>query len=216
MCGLVGYMSHDGIIRHRDYVSDLFLESTIRGLHAFGVAHHTPTGIHTRKFHDKELCVDYIKRTPYTNIVTHARYSQSGDWRNHDNNHPVCVGGYYLVFNGVISMATKEEMEAEYGYILDTYNDGELFIRHMMGGGDPVEFVTRVGSFAGLWYEPSSCSIYALRNEYRPLWYLLCDDAVYYASTKDIFIRALGNYVARDACECEPGVVYDLWEQLHE
>lgn len=217
MCGLTGYVSIQGTREHADELCNLFIESAIRGTHAYGLAYYDDfeDDVITLKDHDLQVIARRVRQLAAHDIITHTRYSQSGDWRNHHNNQPLSIEGYTLVFNGVISMGTQEEMEQEYGWKLSTYNDGELLIRHMLDGGDPVDFVKDKGSFAGLWFGPDGY-VYALRNERRPLWYLRRNHHIYAASTRDIIRRALGIEAANAAQEFEPNVVYGLWEMINE
>lgn len=214
MCGLVGYYTAAEATlnrNHLDIITALMQQAKIRGLHAHGFA--IDGGDEVHKFHDLGDAIAKLwDLWPVYDLITHSRYSTSGDWEEIENNQPLAVEEYVLAFNGVISMATKEEMELAYGYHLDTYNDGEIFIRHLLAGGDPSDFVRGMrGSFAGLWYTPSG-DLFALRNERRPLWMLRYDaDTVFVTSTLDIFKRALpGHYEM--AQQLQPNVVYNLRE----
>lgn len=215
MCGLVGYCSYGRVPEHVSLLENLAIQSKIRGLHAFGMSHLTAYAEHatTVKFFNVGALLSHIRHAQYDDAIIHARYSTSGDWTIESNNQPLNLRGYSLVFNGVISMKTKTEMEDEFGVDLCSDNDGELFIHHLLSGGSPQQFVTEIaGSFAGLWYTPDG-ELYAIRNARRPLWYFhdVFDGGVFFASTKDIITRAVnGNTRYSVPIECEPGLLYNL------
>lgn len=215
MCGVVGYCSKVVNIEHQlDLLMPVVYESKIRGLHAFGASHWTSDGVKTVKYHELDDLLVYLLSTPVRDFVVHARYSTSGDWRDMRNNQPINVAGYSLAFNGVIDMRTKKEMEEAYDVSMETSNDGELFIRHMEQGGDPVEFVTVHGSFAGVWYDDQGV-MKALRNKHRPLWYFQDESCVLFASTRDIIKRGAGREYAERAVECKVGKVYNVKDMLY-
>jgi glutamine phosphoribosylpyrophosphate amidotransferase len=221
MCGIIGYCTYEPNVAHLQALKLLLFESKIRGLHAFGITHSQVNVdniddviLITKKFYRLDDLIAYIESVyPFYDAILHTRYSTSGDWEVLENNQPIVVNNYSLVFNGVISMKTKQEMEKEYDVSLKTDNDGELFIRSILAGSNPEQFVTNItGSFAGLWYDPMCDDIvgkiFAIRNSRRPLWIVNYDaDTVFVASTKDIVMRALGNIIVK---QCVAGIVYDL------
>jgi glutamine phosphoribosylpyrophosphate amidotransferase len=217
MCGVVGYWSKEANqVVQIDMLAPLVSESKIRGLHAFGASYFDCESdeIVTVKYPELDNLLGHLTSVSMSDAIVHTRYSTSGDWRDMRNNQPLCVAGYSLVFNGVIDMRTKEEMEEAYGMVMETDNDGELFIQHLMDGGDPVEFIESCGSFAGLWYDGDGV-MYALRNAHRPLWYFRGVDCIFFVSTNDIIKRAVGRKFAACAVECEPGKLYNVEEMLY-
>ncbi len=196
MCGVIGFASKDPTRSHLLKIISLFKESKIRGLHAFGFTTWEPNwlkdGLATKKFNSilaVEAALREYELNPPEILIGHTRYSTSGDFHDHSNNQPIHVPGVSLVFNGVISMKTKEEREKEFKTLYTTDNDGEIVSRKIIGGEDAESFVAEGRfSFAGLYM--SNGEIKAIRNKNRPLWYSKTDDAVFVASTKDIFRRA--------------------------
>lgn len=198
MCGVIGYDSGGPTKENFLPVLDLFRQSTIRGMHAFGYKAAWPDGQRrSGKFHALGDLLDELflmASEPPSTLIGHTRYSTSGDWTAHANNQPVERDGYGLVFNGVIDMGTREEMEERYGVTLDSDNDGELALRWFIDreNGNPENFKllhSKTGrSFAGIFMAPNGwLCIY--RNEHRPL-YTLGLQTRYIASTRDIFQRA--------------------------
>lgn len=217
MCGLVGYCTQKpSMVRQRRLLLPLVEQAKIRGLHAFGAAwwEEFDEYVDVRKYFQIEELLDFLGNNSFQDVITHARYSTSGNWQDINNNQPISVAGWHLAFNGVISMKTKEEMEEEWHTELSTDNDGEIFIRYMMRGADPAQFVQDIeGSFAGLWYNPAG-ELFAIRNERRPLWYFQTDGTVCFASTKDIIHRAVGEEYVNKAQECVPGQLYVLEDMI--
>lgn len=205
MCSVIGYQPLNGVVgeeAHRLF-ANLMRESRIRGMHAYGLARE---GFVKRSFSADEIIENFDPMKPN---IAHARYSTSGEWRVLENNQPIVVDDFALAFNGVIHMGTKAEYEAWFNVECESDNDGEIFVRKMKAGVSPEEFVSSslTGSFAGVWLRDGF--LYALRNERRPLWLCLWQEAIWFASTKDIFQRA----GFEDPTELEPGMLYDMHHQ---
>jgi asparagine synthetase B (glutamine-hydrolysing) len=177
MCGVVGWF------KEYDHaaVSRLLIESSIRGIHAFGFTRETEEGIHTEKFHKLENCIAALGEFKPNRFIFHNRYSTSGDFKDHRNNQPIAVQGKSLVFNGVISQATKPEMENKFSIKMETDNDGEVFV--LKGFDSELVFNNKV-SFAGLWWDGG---FFYARNRSRPLYRTSCGVI---ASTADILFKA--------------------------
>lgn len=188
MCGVVGFSCDNPSAEHYDLLAKVICQSAIRGLHSFGIAFTIPNvGVVTKKNHNLlELEIPKVNK-----LIYHNRYSTSGDYEDHINNQPITNGKMALVFNGVIDMRTKEEMEAKYGIQMMTENDGEIVLQTC--GSDKAKLKTFVenttGSFAGLILTASN-ELIAIRNTNRPLWTCEYKNGVYFASTKDIFLRS--------------------------
>lgn len=193
MCGVIGYFSERPYEYHRHMVAALFTASKIRGLHAFGFQAIDVLGdMEMAKAHELPELLQKIERLdPLPQmLIGHNRYSTSGDWQDHVNNQPIWFGESALVFNGVISMKSKAEYEAEFGKQYDTANDGEIMLRKIIDGEEWERWV-RDGSFsyAGLHFHDGEG--WAIRNENRPLWFwkMPGERTVFFASTVDIFRR---------------------------
>lgn len=205
MCAIIGYSPRATGLELRDRVElfeqfrRLARECMARGTHAFGLARWAHGAIHVTKSQDiDDVLLDFEPSEP---CIFHARYSTSGDWREPRNNQPLVVGHHALAFNGVIHMGTKAEMEEAFAVQLASENDGEVFIRRVLGGETPEHFIqTMTGSFAGVWIHEGR--LHAGRNERRPLWRTTRVGETWYASTADIFRRA----GIHDVVEMYPGV----------
>lgn len=199
MCGVVGFIPGSGdsvpiSLQPYSAFERLFKESTVRGLHAFGMAWTGLPGGPPLVYNKTHNLRELLRHCPISRpVIGHARYSLSGDWHDHANNQPLMRENRALVFNGVIDMGTKEQMEDRWGLPLPSYNDGEIFLELLEENGGSTEWaedwVQRInGSFAGLWLEPNRMC--ALRNARRPLWISYQYGCTYFASTRDIFLRA--------------------------
>jgi len=194
MCGIVGYISSKPCEKDRFKIFKLIKQSRIRGLHSFGLSYVKNGEIHTSKYFQNEFSKIQI---PLSNaLIFHNRYSTSGDFRDHKNNQPIQIGDTTMVFNGVIDMRTKSEMEIAWGVKIDSDNDGEILLRKSECNPESIlQIIKEHGSYSGLIIKSikNDIRLYAMTNGYRPLWILQDQDAIFFASTKDIFIRALGD-----------------------
>jgi len=183
MCGVVAYYSNETDITDLKLVKNLMHQSKIRGLHSFGIAYkHKDKIVVNKKFDVTEVPINET-----TMFIGHNRYSTSGNWKEHNNNQPIEHKDSYLVFNGVIDMGTKEEIENKYNIVIESDNDGEIFIQQLQKKV-PEKIIKDLNcSFAGAFIKDNK--IYCIRNAHRPLWVYVRDESVFIASTKDIFTR---------------------------
>lgn len=185
MCGVVGFACSDTTQEHLNLLWRIMLESSIRGLHSFGIAYVEEKLVIEKAWRLTDLNLPMCEK-----MIFHNRYSTSGDYHNHDNNQPLTDGKKALVFNGVLDMRTKEEMEEAYGIEMKADNDGEILLRTFEEPQEMMEYVNRSRvTFAGLVLTPEN-RLFAFRNEGRPLWKATFKGATYYASTQDILLRA--------------------------
>lgn len=202
MCGIVGYCEQEPSAENIKILGSLVEQVKIRGLHSFGFSYCNPE-LKTIKKHS----IDEISFPKAKKIIYHNRYSTSGDYKDHKNNQPIQIGGISMAFNGVIDMRTKKEMEGEYGIKMETDNDGEVLLRLCGVDNQQItDFVKKMkGSFAGLFLTDDNRMI-AIRNENRPLWRLEINNALFYASTKDVFKRVNPEFEPQ---ELKPYLIYE-------
>lgn len=202
MCGIIGFSTKKPSYKNYNLLNKIVEQSKIRGLHSFGYSFYN-NNLNIKKFHNLTEV-----NLPITNkIIYHNRYSTSGDYQNHDNNQPIYINDISLVFNGVIDMGTKEEMEKRYSISMQTDNDGEILIKKCGFDKNIIkDFVKNMkGSFAGLLMHKEK--VIFIRNERRPAWMVKKHDAVYVASTRDILLRA---DEALEPYETIPNKIYEL------
>ncbi len=209
MCGIATVLKKNKINKkEKNIFIKIMKESSVRGLHSFGFAYKKSLKIKTSKHHKLKNAIKYFIENINKDFIYHNRYSTSGDWKTHHNNQPIKFKNDALVFNGVISMKEKTEMEKQFKINMAQDNDGEIFLQNIK---KPLNFVTENKiSFAGLFFKNNK--IYALRNYLRPTWYSIKGEAVFIASTKDILKRS----GLKDIFSTEPNVIYkieDFFEQ---
>lgn len=188
MCGVVAYIGDKPINFN---LARLYEESLIRGLHAFGAAVYSGERQEIKRALIPIPIQAIIEEFSGGAILLHSRYSTSGDWEVLENNQPVFMNDIALVFNGVLSMKAKTEMEQEFEVQLETENDGELFIKMLNDARQPSNWIYELkGSFAGAWLDFQRKCVFIFRNERRPLWFCKFPEGIVYASTADIFRRA--------------------------
>mgnify|MGYP003132745107 CR=1 FL=1 len=201
MCGVVGFSCNNATEENYNILYDLITQSKIRGLHSFGYSYYNDKII-TKKHHQlKEVILPKASK-----IIYHNRYSTSGDYMDHNNNQPLQLDNISLVFNGVLDMRTKQEIEENYNIKMQTENDGEIILQKCKYNIEEIKkFVeTTNGSFAGLFLLNNK--MIAIRNKNRPMWRLEHLNAVYYASTKDIFKRVDKNFKPKQLKE---NIIYE-------
>jgi len=203
MCGVVGFSCNNPVEDNYLILHKLIMQSKIRGLHSFGYSYYD-TEIITKKYHN----INDIKLPKANKIIFHNRYSTSGDYKKHINNQPIHLNKMSLVFNGVLDMRKKEHIEEQYNIKMETENDGEIIIKVCGNNPDKIkDFVsnTQYGSFAGLILTGNN-KLLAIRNRFRPLWKLRYNNALYYASTQDIFKRVNKDF---EPTELKPNIIYE-------
>ena len=196
MCGIIGFSTTHKTTEQLELLHALMKESSIRGLHAFGVSFYNfYNDIVTEKWMELPSAIDFAGNT----LIFHNRYSTSGDWHDVNNNQPIHTisydgkGDMSFALNGVLSMKLKEEYEEEYGIQCESENDAEIFNKLVAKGLSPVRALRKLGkaSFAGVYLKDGN--LCALRNRKRPLYWFTKHGATYIVSTQDIAKRALSD-----------------------
>ena len=192
MCAIVGFLSKNPNKDAIETLKRVFIESKIRGMHSYGFAA-VQNGLIDSYKNTKLLPVLDEIQMPNA-LIGHCRYSTSGDYLLMANNQPLSHGNQHLVFNGVIDMRTKPEMEKAYGIQMSCENDGEI----MLQSKDRLGLLRTNISFAGLFLDERSMTF--MRNPARPAYLGYKHNAIYIASTADILKRSL----IADYAELEP------------
>jgi glutamine phosphoribosylpyrophosphate amidotransferase len=183
MCAIIGFISDNPTAIAVETLKKVFIESKIRGMHAYGYAAIQDGVLKEHKSNSlKPLLVSIDKPT---RLIGHCRYSTSGDYRDMANNQPLRFGDEYLVFNGVIDMRTKAEMEAAHKIKMQSENDGEI----MLQAENRLEMLKSGITFSGLTLKSHALAFF--RNEGRPAYKATRHGATYIASTADILRRCL-------------------------
>jgi len=174
----------------KDIVYKILKNSRIRGLHSFGYSY-VDKYLKTNKYLDFKKFSDELLDIKPNKFIAHFRYSTSGDWKILDNNQPINISNISLVFNGVLDMRTKQEMEANYKIKMSSENDGELAILKYISGIEKFKnFINESNkTFAGCFLTEEN-KIFAIRNKLRPMAISIQEKATYLSSTTDILKRS--------------------------
>ena len=187
MCAIVGFVGPSPSEQAFAVLHRLFIESKIRGMHAYGYAAHLHSGA-TEVNKSNQLMPLLKNMTKFPKLlIGHCRYSTSGDYKTPANNQPLSYNDEFLAFNGVIDMRTKPEMEAAYKIKMESDNDGEI----MLQSADRMTLLKSDITFSGLVLKKDSLQFF--RNEGRPAYKASKHGCIYIASTADILRRCLLN-----------------------
>lgn len=183
MCAIIGFISDNPTAIAVETLKKVFIESKIRGMHAYGYAAIQDGHLMEAKSNGLKSLLVSIDNP--TRLIGHCRYSTSGDYKNMNNNQPLRFGDEYMVFNGVIDMRTKQEMERAYSISMSSDNDGEI----MLQAKDRLAMLRSEITFSGLTLNSHALAFF--RNEGRPGYKATRHGATYIASTADILRRCL-------------------------
>ena len=183
MCAIIGFISDNPTAIAVETLKKVFIESKIRGMHAYGYAAIQDGHLMEAKSNGLKSLLVSIENP--TRLIGHCRYSTSGDYKNMNNNQPLRFGDEYMVFNGVIDMRTKQEMERAYSISMASDNDGEI----MLQAKDRLAMLRSEITFSGLTLNSHALAFF--RNEGRPGYKATRHGATYIASTADILRRCL-------------------------
>lgn len=188
MCGIIGVYIENVTPEQIEAVEKLIQESTVRGVHAMGVAFRRNGNIGILKAHVstlesllKDKLEAYIDDGTFC-MIGHTRYSTS-DW---EYNQPIGDRNLAICHNGVISQEPHDSWEDIFGLQTKTSNDSELIFGCLDAGDEPLEKFK--GSMAVCTIDKDG--VIAFRNHERPLWYAELYNGVVFASTEDILLRS--------------------------
>lgn len=183
MCGVVAAVGQN---IDKDLIKEIFNQSKIRGLHAFGFAGVERSGrMFVVKDTDLKKLLSRLDQYDPIALIGHTRYSTSGDWQEPENNQPLIFEGKIMVFNGTIDMRSKGDIEKDLNKQIPAENDGFILIDRV----DDIQFRKKSDiSFAAAWIEENTLKV--CKNNNRPLRFTNKNNTTYIASTVDILIRS--------------------------
>jgi glutamine phosphoribosylpyrophosphate amidotransferase len=187
LCAIIGFICPEPSEQAFSTLHRLFIESKIRGMHAYGYAAHLHSGATVlNKSNQLMPLLKGMARYPKL-LIGHCRYSTSGDYKTEINNQPLSYKDEFLAFNGVIDMRTKAEMQAAYKIKMESDNDGEI----MLQSTNRMELLNSNITYSGVVLKKNSLQFF--RNESRPAYKATKFGCTYIASTADILRRCLLN-----------------------
>lgn len=213
MCGVVASFVKQGYEIDKELFMKLLLESNIRGQHSSGLAWLSKIAQKAYEVHvqcNAKALISYVSNTPKI-IIGHTRYSTSGktpqpvSLSKGDSNNTLLKS---LVLNGVITQASSEKWSRKFNVICKTDCDAEILLHYKQ---HPLMIEPSSQAVAMIDFEMET--LYFWRNEERPLYYIDREDALYVASTKDIF-RRIG--FVETPIKCEPCVEYKINDSLFQ
>lgn len=201
MCAIIGIYAPDASGLTMEFVRKIFLESSIRGLHATGVSYLKGGKVDTislpvpaDSFPFPENLEDW-KEGNSLFLIGHCRYSTS----DLEYNQPVVGENSALVHNGVVTQEPPELWNIE----CKGKNDSELLARMIEQDISPHEVYPEASA---AWVRLTPETIQVCRNGKRPAYMSQYNGAIVITSTLDIALRSgLGyNRVV------QPHLIYDL------
>tara|TARA_R110002110_G_scaffold360438_1_gene570172 strand:- start:2575 stop:3222 length:648 start_codon:yes stop_codon:yes gene_type:complete len=192
MCGVIGIISKN-VLAHKD-ISNLLVQSKIRGQHATGISYVQDDVIKTSIIPKN---AEYIKlQNVHTKtLIGHARYSTS----SLEYNQPISYLDVSIVHNGVITQENSANW-GKFNYDFQTANDSEFILKSYLEGKHPVKEYEEA-SISSVILDNNTGEVHFFRNEKRPLYYAETANTYYIASTKNILIRSgYDNITKCDSC----------------
>ena len=185
MCAVIGVLMRNPSNLDFEMLHKIFLESSIRGLHATGLSYVKDNIINTISFpvpaskFDFNFS-DYVNEDGNLYLVGHCRYSTS----DLEYNQPIGNDGVAIVHNGVITQELPENWDKIYPYTFETKNDSELVLH----SDDPLREFPEASMAVCELYADGRLRFY--RNGKRPLYLTNMANGCIITSTADIANRA--------------------------
>jgi glutamine phosphoribosylpyrophosphate amidotransferase len=196
MCAIVGAILEKPSQKDWETIQKVFLESSVRGLHATGVSFllHWNKGITTfiepvpaNKFiqiHLNKSIDEFVNEDGNLYMIGHCRYSTS----DLQYNQPLYSEKFSVVHNGVVSQEMPERWEELYGYKCKTRNDSELILKTLENARSPLDDFPNSSMAVVELYDDKKIRFY--RNGKRPIYYSKLSNGYVITSTKDIALRS--------------------------
>ena len=189
MCGIIGVYLKKITPAQIEVVTELILQSGIRGVHATGLSYLLDGKIITMnkhhaadKFMEGHHLAHFVDTDGGLYLIAHTRYSTS----DLKYNQPIGDTKLSICHNGVISQESPRKWKKIFGLETKTSNDSELIFSCIKAGKEPLEFFD--GSMAVCTL--SKKELVAFRNQERPLWFSKMKNGIIFASTNDILLRS--------------------------
>lgn len=189
MCAVIGVLMQNPSNLDFDLIHKIFLESSIRGLHATGLSYVKDNIVHTISFpvpaNKFEFNFpDYINEDGNLYLIGHCRYSTS----DLEYNQPISNKNISVVHNGVITQELPEKWKELYGYDCSTKNDSELLLHTIEENISPL--IKWKDSSLAVCTLSANKTLQVFRNGKRPIYVTSLNNSVIITSTENIPKRA--------------------------
>jgi asparagine synthetase B (glutamine-hydrolysing) len=190
MCAIIGAVLYNPTNDDFDLLKELFIQSSIRGLHATGYSYVKAGIVESRK--GPEDATTFLRNKYFRDcvdndelhLIGHCRYSTS----DLEYNQPIANKKLSIVHNGVISQEPPESWKDLYGYDCETKNDSELILQSIKADKNPLKEFKQASIAACELHKDKK--FYFYRNGKRPLYYAFYNGGIVVSSTKDILHRS--------------------------
>ena len=197
MCAVIGVYLQKPTLKDFQLVKNVFLESSIRGLHATGMSflpnwskkiqtiiEPKPASYFASVHLHNDNFENLLNEDGNLYLIGHCRYSTS----DLEYNQPLYNDNFSIVHNGVVSQEMPENWERLYGYKCKTRNDSELIVHTLEAKKSPLhEFPNSSMAVVELHREKK---LRFYRNGKRPIYFTSLPNGGIITSTKDISDRA--------------------------
>ena len=192
MCGVIGIISKK--VLSQAQISNLLVQSKIRGQHATGISYVQDDVIKTSIIPKNAEHIG-LENVHTKTLIGHARYSTS----SLEYNQPISYLDVSIVHNGVITQENSANW-GKFDYDFQTANDSEFILKSYLEGKHPVKEY-KEASISSVILDNNTGEVHFFRNEKRPLYYAETKDTYYIASTKNILVRSdYENITKCDSC----------------
>lgn len=201
MCAVIGAIIQNPTLDDFENLKRVFLESSIRGLHATGMSflpswtdkvvtikEPVPAEKFVAVHMHKDNFKDYVNADGNLYLIGHCRYSTS----DLEFNQPISTDSTSVAHNGVITQELPENWEHLYGYKCMTKNDSELLLHSIEDGKSPLEHWDNASIAACVLSSDKKLKVF--RNGKRPLYLTTLPNGAIITSTADIPKRANLNF----------------------
>jgi len=219
MCGVFGFVSHDGKGPRDTTLAKIAAATERRGPHSWGIAWVDPRG-RLRMYKQPGRITNSLNKLGRLTegaslVIGHCRYATHGSPRDNDNNHPHPVDGGWFVHNGMVTnyreLAKRNDLE------LLTACDSEV-LGHLIETGDGRTLTDRIHDaaavqrgrmvFAGVWARPHRI---VLARRDNPLHLTELDGRAYFASLPDSLPGRPYEVDNDTLLELRPGRAPEVW-----
>lgn len=207
MCGLVGIIKKTTSKKEVDIFSKMLFLDTIRGFDSTGVSYTDKNKHYVYK--NTMAGVDFVRTKEFSSLITpgskyflgHNRAATRGAVKE-ENAHPFVHGNIILAHNGTLT----SQMDLPQRFDVDSEA-----ICYALSVQDEIETISSLdGAYALTYVNTKENTFNIVRNNMRPLYYIIYDDTFFYSSLKEVLDIALKG--ANIWGKVEEFPTHELWK----